>query len=165
MTPRLRMMLESRTWKDQEFNFTEIEREHLSAGYCVSSPDYYICAKPVIRDHPEMENLNFSFNPEECDCWFVWMASGDLRLLWTVLPHDLRWTAFYRHGTSRIRYYNTDKLRRRSHGRQSTKSTTKTCTCCSSNRVRHCGSQARGAAGSTQEEAEAADPLRGRSSS
>lgn len=114
MTPRTRTYIEYCKQLPHEWSFECVEQSHLLAGYCVSTPEYYVCARPVIKGDVRMDNPMRQFNLEQCDCWFVWMAGGDLRLLWTILPHDLQWVAFYRHGTGRVRYYDTDKLRRRS---------------------------------------------------
>jgi len=134
MTPRDHTYLAYVDQAPHEYSFEGVERAHLAQGYCISTPDYYICARPVISGHSKMDNPQHGFKLADCDCWFVWMAGGDLRLLWTILPHDLPLTAFYRHNTGRIRYYNTNQLRRRSHGR---KDTTEACTSCSTNRSRH----------------------------
>ncbi len=113
MTPRMRTLIAYLSQRPHEYTFDDVEMQHLAQGYCVSTPEYYICARPVTKGHPEMANPFAEFALEDCDCWFVWMAGGDLRLLWTILPHDLPWTAFYRHNTQRIRYYETEELHRR----------------------------------------------------
>lgn len=109
------------------WTWSEMLNAHLAQGYCVSSPTYFICARPVDKDaHPaEIEDPTFEFPLQQCNTWFIYIASGDaLPSLWTVLPHDLPWVMFYR-CDDRCRTYSNHRIRRLTHGRFKTKTTTK----------------------------------------
>lgn len=109
------------------YSWGEVLNAHLGQGYCVSSPEYFICARPVNKDAHicEIEDPNFDFPLQECNAWFVYIAAGDaLTSLWTVLPHDLPFVMFYR-CDERCRIYSNDRLRKLSHGRLKTQTTAK----------------------------------------
>ncbi len=104
------------------YSWDEVLNAHLAQGYCVSAPDYFICARPVDKDAHlcEIEDPSFEFPLQCCNAWFVYIAAGDaLPSLWTVLPHNLRWVMFYRCDDKR-RIYSNDRIRRLSHGRLET---------------------------------------------
>lgn len=112
---------------DPPYSWGEMLNAHLAQGYCVSSPDYFICARPVNKDAPECELIdpNFEFSLQQCNAWFVYMAAGDaIASLWTVLPHDLPFVMFYRLDSDDLRVYSNDRIRRLSHGKRR-KTTTK----------------------------------------
>lgn len=105
---------------DPPYTWEDVLKAHLAQGYCVSSPDYFICARPVCSTAHYRAIIDpfHEFEPERWDAWFVWIAAGSaLPSLWTVLPHDLPWVMFYRRGRSSLRKYDNRKLRNKSHGR------------------------------------------------
>lgn len=127
-------------WKAKEayekldcgWSWSEMLNAHLAQGYCVSTPDYFICARPVDKDaHKcEIEDPNFEFHLQHCNAWFIYMVAGDaLPSLWTVCPHNLPWVMFYR-CDDRCRTYSNDRIRRLSNGRLKTKTTTTTSANC-----------------------------------
>lgn len=113
---------------DQTYSWAVMLHAHMAQGYCISAPTYFICARPVDTGAPREQIIdpNYEFPLQHCNAWFVYAAAGDaLHSLWTVMPHDLPFVAFYRLHTEGMRVYDTKRIRRLSnHGRRSTKTTT-----------------------------------------
>lgn len=108
------------------FAFRDVVQQHLAIGYCVSTPDYFICARPVPSTASEevLVDIYETFDPSECDCWFVWAAAGNINSLWTIVPHQFDWVAFYRAHRRRITYYSNTRIQRRIYGRRKQAGTT-----------------------------------------
>lgn len=99
---------------DCPYSWGEVLNAHLAQGYCVSASHYFICARPVDKDAHicEIEDPNFEFPLQQCNCWFVYIAAGaSLPSLWTVQPLDLPWVMFYRCDHKR-RVYSNSRIRR-----------------------------------------------------
>jgi hypothetical protein len=81
-------------------------------GYVLSTPDIFICARPV--DSKALPSLIddpvHTFPPDQCDCWFIALMAGDLSKLWGYYPVDLPLTMWYNDGR---RYVVPMKLIRR----------------------------------------------------
>ena len=81
-------------------------------GYVVSTPDIFICARPV--DSKAMLSLiddpAYTFPLEQCDCWFVALMAGDLSRIWDYYPISLPLAMWYNGGR---RYVVPMKLIRR----------------------------------------------------
>lgn len=98
---------------DPPYSWGEVLNAHLGQGYCVSTTEYFICARPVCVGAPECELLdpNFEFPVQQCDAWMVYIAAGAaLPSLWTVQPLDLPWVMFYRLQSNRLRVYSNQRL-------------------------------------------------------
>jgi len=110
------------------YPWDEMINAHLGQGYCVSTTEYFICARPVVKDAPECELIdpNFEFPLQHCNAWFVYMAAGNaLASLWTVQPLDLPWVIYYRLDSYCLRVFSNERIRRLSHGQRiKTKTTT-----------------------------------------
>lgn len=116
---------------DPPYAWTDMLNAHMSQGYCVSSTEYFICARPVIKGAPVCELLdpNFEFPLQQCNAWFVYLAAGNaLPSLWTVQPLQLPWVIYYRLKGDKLRVFNHERLRRISHGQRQTKTTTEAST-------------------------------------
>ena len=108
------------------YSWDEVINAHLGQGYCISMPDYFICARPVVKGAPECEIIdpNFTFPLEDCDCWHVWIAVGaSIPSLWTLMPHRLQWVSYQslKAHSNRIRYRTINQLER--YGKRSIIST------------------------------------------
>lgn len=77
-------------------SFEEDLDAHLIHGHVVSTPEYFIMARPVKRDAPAeyITDAMFYFPPEECDCWHIWLAAGDWRKFWENDTLDLPWVSW-----------------------------------------------------------------------
>ncbi len=97
--------------------FGQMMDAYLVNGYVVSTPEYFICARPVRRDADVQSIINpvYPFDPSECDAWFVGLMAGDPRLIWTYVPRTFEYCGYQREG-SPIRWFNTQKYRRFTHG-------------------------------------------------
>jgi hypothetical protein len=99
-----------------EFSWRESLNAHMAQGYCISRPDYFIMARPVVKDAPEQLILdcNHVFDVQRCNCWHVWMAAGDaLPSLWTQTPHEFEWTSYQSLKSKgyAIKYRSLERLR------------------------------------------------------
>lgn len=102
---------------DQYLSFGQMMDAYLVNGYVVATPEYFICARPVIRSADEDDIINpiYPFNLSECNAWFVGLMAGDPSLIWTYYPLALQYCGYQRNGTS-MRWMETDKIRRKIMG-------------------------------------------------
>ena len=72
-------------------SFNEDLELHLVAGYVVSTPDYFIMARPVDSGAPPQDIVDAAclFDKEECDCWHIYVMAGDMKKCWDHCPADL----------------------------------------------------------------------------
>ena len=98
-------------------SFGQMLDGYLVNGYVISTPEYFICARPVPREAPAEQIINpvYPFDHKDCDAWFVGLLAGNLRLVWTYYPHSLEYCGYQRKG-SPIRWVKTSKLRRYNDG-------------------------------------------------
>jgi hypothetical protein len=61
---------------------------HLMTGYVYSTPEYFVMGRAVSSKAPESQIVDprVPFPDDECDCWMVYLAAGDLTQLF---KHDL----------------------------------------------------------------------------
>lgn len=83
---------------------------HLLHGIVVSTPEVFAMVRPVCREWP----LAWLRDPERIDpdgdCWWIWLAAGDVRRLFQWPVPAKKWVAFERSNTPKFREY--DRLRR-----------------------------------------------------
>jgi hypothetical protein len=65
---------------------------HLTTGYVVSTPEYFIMARPVNSGAPQEDVVNpmHIFDNSECDCWHIYLMAGDMKKCWDKCPDDLK---------------------------------------------------------------------------
>jgi hypothetical protein len=71
---------------------------HLLGGFVLSTPTAFVMGRPIARVAPHALQADpwFQFPSESCDCWLVWLASGDLASIWRLVPYPLPWLAWAR---------------------------------------------------------------------
>lgn len=87
---------------------------YLTRGFVWSSPDAFICMRPIMRS----EGTSSCPTLDKADCWLVWWAVGDMVEMFRVAPVRLPYIAFYRKDRDGLRVYEFDKLRRKIYGKQ-----------------------------------------------
>ena len=74
----------------------------LPGGVVVSTPEFFVMARPVRRDAADDDLLNACHRWEDPDAWMVWLAAGDLRaamaMLWPLFGGGKSWLAFQTRG-------------------------------------------------------------------
>lgn len=75
---------------------------HLFGGWVVSTPDFFVMARRVMKRWPAEMTLNPYYAHPKGDCWHVWLAAGDLRAMWSALPEELDWISFERRNVLRV---------------------------------------------------------------
>jgi hypothetical protein len=97
MSPYERMC-EQYTLHPQACAFTTYLDWHSRHGFVFITPDFFCMGRPVVRSAKPEEicDPTHLFHVEQCDCWYVHAASGDMRKMWRILPWELPWIAFER---------------------------------------------------------------------
>lgn len=91
----------------------------LLGGVVVCTPDVLVLARAVHHDAPTDSYFDFSFEQEDPDCWFVWLAvacNGQTAAdLLDFMPYELPKIAFYRirSQSRRLHVHATARLRER----------------------------------------------------
>lgn len=67
-------------------------------GFVFSRPDFVVFGRPVIRSapHDQIKDPRFIFKSEDCDCWYLHAASGNMARMWAVVPFRLPWFCWTR---------------------------------------------------------------------
>lgn len=67
-------------------------------GYVFSSPEFFICGRPVDSSFDGAFFLDpaTAFPRESQDAWFVFLGAGDISKALSFLPYRLPWVIFYR---------------------------------------------------------------------
>lgn len=78
--------------------FREELTAHLLHGFVLSTPEAFVMGRPIVKDAPHALQADpwHVFPPDECDCWLVWLAAGDLSAIWRLVPYPLPWLAWAR---------------------------------------------------------------------
>ena len=90
--------------------FEEDLEAHLLHGWVVSTPQFFVMARPVDSAAQPACIVNpwHRFPPEACDTWHIYLAAGDLCAALQWLPHPLPKIAFERRNI--LRYYRLESL-------------------------------------------------------
>jgi len=105
--------------------FTNDLAAHLEpGGHIVSTPEYFVMFRAVPVDAAMDQVLNpwWRWPAEECDCWYIWLAAGDLAKAGEMLVREFgakKWLAFQREGPPRYwRFESTISWLARTAGRR-----------------------------------------------
>lgn len=90
--------------------FQEDMELHLISGYVVSTPDYFVMARPVNKDADpaRIVDPNVMFNKEEWDCWHIYLYAGDIVKAWDKDTLHLPFVSFER--KNRLRIYPMERI-------------------------------------------------------
>lgn len=85
----------------------QIIAECAKFGFVYSDPETFICAYPV---HSNDTETRYKIELDKCDAWFIFIASGDLKKAFDVIPQK-KHIAFERFD-GKVRTYEFDRFRR-----------------------------------------------------
>jgi len=107
--------LAAKVLKDEPsaYTFRECVEAHLLHGWLVSTPSFFVAARPVhsLGAVSEIVNPWVAFPESECDAWHVWLCAGDLKAALACLPYDLPRMSFERANV--LKFYPLDRLRKK----------------------------------------------------
>ena len=86
-------------------SFSQDVESHFKNGVILSSPEYFLMARPVEVGWPLEKMLDCSQVSPGGNCWFVWAVAGDWRKAAHdgILDHGFKpWLAFERRGKPRL---------------------------------------------------------------
>jgi hypothetical protein len=96
--------------------FEECLLLHLEHGFVFATPEYFVMGRAVPRwAQPEhITNPKVWWPREECNCWWLYLVSGDTQKLWDVMPYPLGWVGWERihGGKSELHFAETERIRR-----------------------------------------------------
>ena len=98
----------------QPRTFDEDIAAHISTGYVVSTPEFFIMGRAINRD-ASAEDIGNPWHPfprEHQNCWLVYAYAGYSQNFLTFLPYSLSWVAFQRRGKP-LKFYDSHTLFRR----------------------------------------------------
>lgn len=84
---------------------------HLLHGYVFSTPSAFLMGRPIAKDAPHALQADpwYVFPFDECDCWMVWLAAGDVAEMIRLIPYPLPWLAWARRDGA-LRFYQTVRV-------------------------------------------------------
>jgi len=100
--------------------FQEDLESHLLHGFMVSTPEYFIMGRPVIRGKSKTErdrlgklilDPDYVFAISECNCWHIWLMAGDVSKCWDYYPYPMKWVSW--EISNKIRYYSMKPIIRK----------------------------------------------------
>lgn len=82
----------------QEESFENYVAWYAKIGFVFATPDFFAMGRPVIRAAREesIKDPTHLFATEDCDCWFIHGAAGNLPKMWRILPWPLEWMCWER---------------------------------------------------------------------
>lgn len=98
----------------QAQSFEWYVEHHLKNGFVFSRPDFFVMGRPVCRYAPAslITEPTYLFDPDQCDCWYVFAMAGDLTHVWDILPWELEYVAWERilDSCRELRFYKSDRI-------------------------------------------------------
>lgn len=115
MTPEL----EAVRWYLQRYGnvpglkkFMDDIEAHQRTGYVWSTDKAFMMARPVIKEYMWLvTEPTFAFDVRCVDAWYIWLAAGDMNVLWELMPYPLPFIGWARREDDEPRFYLTDYLR------------------------------------------------------
>ena len=84
---------------------------HLEHGYVISGPEFFVMGRAVRRDATYGAITSPWIDHKDPDCWWVYLASGDVRKFSRAMPYPLPWIGFERDNVPA--FYATERILRR----------------------------------------------------
>lgn len=88
-------------------------------AYVVKTPEYFIMGRAVNKSAnvDDIRDLRVRFAPQNCDAWFLYAFSGDMKKAWAALPYELPWLAWERFGDpeKELRFISAASIHRHSN--------------------------------------------------
>ena len=85
-------------------SFKEDLEAHLIHGYVFSTPAAFVMGRPVQHDAPVELIINpwHVFPTEQCDCWLVYLAAGDISEIRKFQPYPQKYIAWERKNSLKV---------------------------------------------------------------
>lgn len=95
-------------------SFEEDMTAHISTGYVVSTPEYFIMGRAVDREAPPelIDDPWHAFPQPLQNTWLVYAFAGSSRNFLSFVPYPLKWVAFQRRGQA-LRIYDFNQITKR----------------------------------------------------
>jgi hypothetical protein len=100
---------------EHHLNFSQLLDAYFLNGYIVSTPEYFVAARPVDRFAPieQIVDPSYPFEKEAVNGWFICLMAGAPRMCWTLYPIDLEYVGYQRfRDDERVRWFKSSTLRR-----------------------------------------------------
>lgn len=81
--------------------FHEDLTAHFVRGYVISTPDVFVMFRPVRWANGEASIVNPWIPHEDCDAWHIYLFSGNIEALESLLPYPLPWVSYERENVLR----------------------------------------------------------------
>ena len=96
-------------------NFLEQLEEFLLTGFVLSAPDAFLMGRAVPYGCEITGDFRQTWPEDECNAWFVWWGVGSAERLLALMPYELPWVGFVRHGREwpEVHWIPTAYLRKR----------------------------------------------------
>ena len=67
-------------------------------GFVFSRPDFFAMGRAVIKEAPHAEILDprHLFKSEDCNCWYIHAAAGNMSRMWAIQPWPMGWFCWTR---------------------------------------------------------------------
>ncbi len=90
--------------------FNYVVEQHFLNGYVRSSPICFCLFRPVNVHSPDevILDIKHTFHKPQQNCWFIFLFTGNLKEVFTILPFRLPYCA-YEHNSA-IRRFETDYI-------------------------------------------------------
>lgn len=91
---------------------------HLQAGVVLSTPDYFVLARPVNSRAPAWRiNESMQLWPRaEQDCWYIFAFCGDIPQALAAIPYELPLLCFNRRTEKDLHFLSLPRLRSHCNG-------------------------------------------------
>lgn len=82
---------------------------HLQCGYVFSTPEVFVMGRPVRKGAEYVQLTDPAFIFDRVDCWWVYLAAGDLGQMMRFLPYELPWFGWER--DNKPRYWRAERIK------------------------------------------------------
>ena len=100
----------------KEEPFVNYVEWHARNGFVFARPDFFAMGRPVKRNAPPKEILDpkMLFESQDCDCWYIHAAAGNMARMWQIVPWELPWICWTRLADplAELTFIKTESLKR-----------------------------------------------------
>lgn len=91
--------------------WTDLTLHHMH-GFVFTTPDFFVMGRPVVKeaDPGMIIDPSVQFARRACDCWHIYLFSGDMKAAWDRLPWELTFISLERR--NELRFYKLEEIRR-----------------------------------------------------
>lgn len=80
-----------------------VEKHAMRGGYVLATPHFFMLGRPVrsVWTTRQLATIDLVAHPSRADCWYVYLAAGDLREMVKAIPYPLPFVAFHRNRSTK----------------------------------------------------------------